>query len=255
MSKRKKLLVGYTGFVGSNLKNQTQFDAYACSSNISTFSGKSFDEVVVAAGDARKWYANLHENEDFAHINSLLDDVTKIKTNKLIHFSTVDVYANKQGSENDLKGNVSKEPYGKHRYYLEKSLADYFDDVTTIRLPGLYGQGLKKNIIFDYLNNKSLEAFNSNSRFQWFNLKNLSEIMTVIDNFSIKEINVCSEPISVRELLYSLGVDIENNDHSNAIVDYDITSIYAEKFSNKKYLYTKLQALDSINTFCSDWNS
>ena len=86
MPKKKKLLVGYTGFVGSNLKNQIQFDAFACSSNISSFSGAGFDEVFVAAGDARKWYANLHEDKDFSHINSLLESVTKIKAKRLIHF-------------------------------------------------------------------------------------------------------------------------------------------------------------------------
>ena len=241
--------------MGSNLKKQIQFDALACSSNISSFSGETFDEVVVAAGDARKWYANLNEDKDFTHINSLLDDVIKIKTKRLIHFSTVDVYANKQGTENDLKDNVTKEPYGKHRYYLESGLAGHFKDVTTIRLPGLYGQGLKKNIIFDFLNQKSLEGFNPNSRFQWFNLNNLSEIMAVINKASIKELNVCSEPISVRELLNYIGADFRANENNYPLVNYDIKSTHAKLFGNNNYLYTKQKALDSIYAFCSDWNS
>ena len=136
--------MGSTGFVGSNLQSIGEFDALASSANISNFSGLHFDEMTIAAGDARKWYANQNADKDLIHIKSLIDGVKKIKADRVIHFSTVDAYANREGAERELAANVSKEPYGNHRYYLEQCLMDLYENVSVIRLPGLFGSGLKK---------------------------------------------------------------------------------------------------------------
>ena len=41
--------------------------------------------------------------------------------------------------------------YGKDRLWLENKVSDSFDSLV-IRLPGLYGKGLKKNFLYDYIN-------------------------------------------------------------------------------------------------------
>ena len=255
MKKLKRLLVGSSGFVGSNLRHQLEFDGLASSANISSFSGEYFDEVIVAAGDARKWYANNHEKEDFKHINTLLHDVTKIKTDRLIHFSTVDVYANKRGSESDLAENICCDPYGKHRFYLEQCLIEHYQNVSTVRLPGLFGSGLKKNIIFDVLTHQSLEGFNPKSTFQWFDLKNLSKILEVINRHAIQEVNICSEPVAVEELLKCLGANTGYKNPCPPIISYAIESIHANKFGNEKYQYSKQETLSYILDFCRNYGN
>ena len=51
-------LIGYTGFVGSNLLRQRPFDACFNSSNIDQIAGRSFDLVVCCGARAEKWKAN-----------------------------------------------------------------------------------------------------------------------------------------------------------------------------------------------------
>jgi hypothetical protein len=48
-----KALIGYTGFVGTTLMKQTQFDDFYRSTNISDIKGKKFD-LVVCAGAPRR---------------------------------------------------------------------------------------------------------------------------------------------------------------------------------------------------------
>ena len=41
--------------------------------------------------------------------------------------------------------------YGRNRYYVEKFVNSHFANCTIIRLPSLFGKGLKKNFIYDLL--------------------------------------------------------------------------------------------------------
>ncbi|MDB4309109.1 hypothetical protein N9913_02245, partial [Porticoccaceae bacterium] len=139
------------------------------------------------------------------------------------------------------------------RYHLEECLIKHYENVSTIRLPALFGTGLKKNVIFDFLNNRPLDGLNANSKFQWFDLDSLSEIIDAVDFHGIRELNVCSYPLSVQELLNYVGVEFNNNCAVSPAVKYDITSIHANKFNNINYLYDKQKTLESIGLFCKNW--
>ena len=47
---------------------------------------------------------------------------------------------------------VSKEAYGKNRYYLEEWVKNNISDYLIVRLPGLFGKNIKKNFIYDLIN-------------------------------------------------------------------------------------------------------
>ncbi|MEG2769570.1 MAG: sugar nucleotide-binding protein, partial [Oscillospiraceae bacterium] len=66
--------------------------------------------------------------------------------------STADVYKTPQNvdentpiDENDLQ------TYGKNRYLLEKWVRENIENHLIVRLPGLFGKGIKKNFLFDML--------------------------------------------------------------------------------------------------------
>jgi hypothetical protein len=61
-------LIGYTGFVGSNLLRQRTFDACFNSSNIDQINGRSFDLVVGCGARAEKWKANADPAADLDNI-------------------------------------------------------------------------------------------------------------------------------------------------------------------------------------------
>jgi nucleoside-diphosphate-sugar epimerase len=246
----KTILIGATGFVGSNLQQQMQFDALLSSKNIGDFKGQNVDLALVAAGDARKWYANQNPEEDHAHIERVIADISAINIKRVLHFSTVDVYASKQGDEAAFAGQVSADAYGGHRYLMEQALKERFTDVTTIRLPGLYGPGLKKNIIFDISQGRELNSFNPDSAFQWFDLLELKRIVDFVERTGLKEVNVCAEPLAVSELLEGLGRELSQVSVAAPLIRYDIRTAHAAAFgADGDYLYSKAQSLARIKAF------
>lgn len=145
-------LIGYTGFVGSNLKNQFNFDELYNSKNIKDIRNKKFDVVVCAGVRAQKWYANQNPHEDMEMINQLINDIKTIKCKKFILISTIDVYKVTDNVDENTKIDINGlHPYGYNRYYLENWVESYFENALIVRLPALFGQGLKKNFIYDII--------------------------------------------------------------------------------------------------------
>lgn len=246
----KTILIGSTGFVGANLQQQMQFDALLSSKNISDFKGKTFDLAIVAAGDARKWYANLYPVEDYKHIQKLISNITAINIKRVLHFSTVDIYSTKLGDEISLSGHISADAYGGNRQLMEVALKERYDNVTTIRLPGLHGPGLKKNIIFDISQGRDLKGFNGDSTFQWFDLLDLKSIIEFVERTKLKELNVCSEPLTVAELIANFGIDLAEVSATAPLTCYDIRTVHAKAFGSEGYyLYSKAQSLAKIKAF------
>ena len=64
-------LIGYTGFVGSNLLRQRAFDATYNSKNIGDIAGREFELLVCAGAPAAKWLANSKPDEDAANLDRL----------------------------------------------------------------------------------------------------------------------------------------------------------------------------------------
>src|SRR5690606_4346903 len=91
-------------------------------------------------------------------------------------------------------------PYGRNRLRLELAVRDRFPDVTILRLPGLFGQGLKKNIIFDLMNHNQVDRVHAEAVFQFYNLDHLSHDVERARAEGIVVLNVATEPISVREV-------------------------------------------------------
>lgn len=249
----KKLLIGYTGFVGQNLLKQLHYDDFANSINIKEFIGRDYDEITIAAGDARKWIANQDEEKDYQHIKQLFNDIKSINTKRIIFFSTVDVYNKKIGNEDDLKDNIAIEPYGKNRYLLEAMIKTLPSEIYIIRIPGLFGKGLKKNLIFDILNRRDLSSFNLESKFQWFYLDNLKRIIHFALSCDIKELNVSTEPISVKDVVELLDYKMLGECRGSVLVNYNLQSKYSNMFSGRQYFYSKDEVCQQLLKFKKDF--
>ena len=98
----KTALIGYTGFVGSNLHLDYEFADVYNSKNINDIIDKEYDCIICAGITAQKWYANLHPNEDLEQINSLLNILKSVKTNLFILISTIDIYNINDNNKNNV---------------------------------------------------------------------------------------------------------------------------------------------------------
>lgn len=146
-------LVGYTGFVGSNLAESFKFDNMYNSKNISDAFGTKPDILIYSGVRAEKFLANTNPEKDLEIIENAFSNINKINPKKVILISTIDVYKNpinvNENSEIDTKGLL---PYGLNRYKLEKMIEENFENHLIVRLPALYGKNIKKNFIYDLIN-------------------------------------------------------------------------------------------------------
>lgn len=149
----KTALVGYTGFVGSNLDKSYSFTDLFNSKNINNISDNTYDIVVYAGVTGTKYLANLYPQEDRKHIEDTILNLKNITTKKLVLISTVDVYPNPVGYDELYNiDSTYNHTYGKNRLYLEKWVKEHINDYAIIRIPALYGDNLKKNFIYDIIN-------------------------------------------------------------------------------------------------------
>lgn len=148
-----KALVGYTGFVGSNLYAAGDFDAVYNSKNIEEAFGTEPELLVYAGLRAEKYLANNAPERDMELIYQAEENISKIKPKKLVLISTIDVFKVPNGVDETTKiDTVELHPYGYDRYQLEVWVRKNYPDALIIRLPGLFGKNIKKNFIYDYIN-------------------------------------------------------------------------------------------------------
>lgn len=148
-----KALVGYTGFVGSNLYAAGDFDAVYNSKNIEEAFGTEPDLLVYAGLRAEKYLANNAPEKDMELIYQAEENISKIKPKKLVLISTIDVFKVPNGVDEATQiDTVDLHPYGYDRYQLEIWVRENYPDALIIRLPGLFGKNIKKNFIYDYIN-------------------------------------------------------------------------------------------------------
>lgn len=146
-------IIGHSGFVGRNLTQQHNFSGQFNSRNIDESAGAEFDTLVCAAAPGSMFEANNFPERDQAHIEALCQKLSAIKAQRLILISSIAVLADLAGKDLETTEAFQKDlAYGRHRRMLEAFCEDHFDDALILRLPALFGTGLKKNFLFDLLN-------------------------------------------------------------------------------------------------------
>ncbi len=147
-----KVLVGHTGFVGSNLYKEGRFDAVYHSKNIEQAYGTKPDLLVYAGIRAEKYLADHAPENDRAQILAAQRNIEKIGPKKLVLISTIDVFKTaKNVDENAAITVEGLRPYGANRYQMELWVREKYPDALIIRLPGLFGKNIKKNFIYDFI--------------------------------------------------------------------------------------------------------
>ncbi|MCY7320477.1 MAG: hypothetical protein LH660_01405 [Phormidesmis sp. CAN_BIN36] len=119
-----------------------------------------------------------------------------------------------------------------------------------IRLPGLFGSGLKKNVIFDLLNLNQLEKIQGHSQFQWYGLPRLwADIQVILEN-DVRLIVMATEPVSTQMIQAQFFPDLEIGADASAPVFYDIHTRHAHLFGGHSgYTLSQAQILNDIGQF------
>lgn len=248
----KTALIGHTGFVGSNLTKQYKFTDLYNSKNIKTIERKKYDLIVSAGATADRNVANKNPKADWKGIKKLLNSLSTVKAKQFVLISTIDVYPNKVGANEDtqIKLKDLTQDYGKNRYKMERFVKKNFSNNIIVRCPNLYGINLKKNFLYDLIHNTGLEQRHSDSLLQFYNLDNLWKDIQKIINNKIKLINLSVEPLTCEEIAYhTLRIKFQNLTKEPPMF-LDFKSKYDYLWGEKDgYLYHKKKTLKELKQF------
>lgn len=244
-------LIGHSGFVGTTLKKQHYFDSLYRSTNIQEIENQEFELLVCAGVSAKKWLANKDPASDLLAIKNLINELSKVRCNRFILISTVDVFLDPIGvDEKSIIETTGLHPYGTHRRELEKFIEHQFPSNIIVRLPGLVGPGLKKNIIYDIHNENDLLKVDSRSVFQFYPMVNLWYDLERLMQIGLNLVHLTAEPISVREISRDgFGYSFENYAQDQPQT-YDFQTLYATQFGGTgRYTYSKRETLQAVRDY------
>ncbi|MBT9371467.1 hypothetical protein [Rhizobium sp. CSW-27] len=146
-------LIGHTGFVGGAISRQHAFDHLFNSKNIASAREQDFSLVACAAAPGSMFEANRFPDRDAARVDALIDILSTISADRFILLSSIAVLASfDKGLDEETDDYQLDLAYGRNRRRLEAFCAEHFNNCLIVRLPALFGEGLKKNFIFDILN-------------------------------------------------------------------------------------------------------
>ena len=250
---KNNALIGFSGFVGSTLLKQLVFSSLSLyrSTNIQEIDSQEFNFVLCAGAPAQKWIANKCPDEDKKNILSLIHHLKTIKCDTFVLISTVDVFKRPIGvDEATLVDEEGLHAYGFHRRLLEKFVQDHFSKHLIVRIPGLVGPGLRKNVIFDFLNGNNLLSIESRGVFQFYPMVNLwPDIQTALQE-GLQLIHLTAEPMSVADIsLQGFGRPFIQELRSEP-ARYDMQTLHAELFgSHGKYQYRMRETIQAIRSY------
>ena len=244
-------LIGFSGFVGQTLLKQRAFEKLYRSTNIAEVDSECFETVVCCGAPAQKWLANLNPEQDRRNIETLISHLQTIQCKTFVLISTVDVFTQALGVDEDSPvDEAGLDAYGLNRRLLEKFVERQFSHHLIVRLPGLVGPGLRKNVIYDFLTNNNIQDIDSRGVFQFYPMVNLwYDIETALEA-GLKLVHLNAAPISVSVVAWQgFGTDFDNR-LGKTPASYDMQTKYAALFgASGHYLYSVRETLQAVRAY------
>ncbi len=253
-------LIGYTGFVGSNIERMAQksgfrFSDHYNSQNIGDIKDKKYDLVVSAGTKGVRYLANQNPGADWQGIKNLLDNLVRVAIGHLVLVSTVDVYPNPSGALEDtpIDENDLTQAYGRNRYKMERFMVEHFPSVTVLRCPQLYGPGLKKNFIYDLIHLNALDWTHKDTSLQFYNMGRFWHDLQVILQAGIPLMNLAVEPLTASDIAREAAdMDFETVTQNPPLV-FDMRTRFGHLFgSQDDYIYHRDEILADIKRFIEE---
>ncbi|WP_313684051.1 pyridine nucleotide transhydrogenase [Pantoea sp.] len=235
---------------------QRQFDSLYRSTNIDEIVGQTFDTVVCAGAPAQKWLANKDPAEDLQKIEALIEKLKTVTCRQFILISTVDVFKDPVNVDEATPiDTTGLHAYGLHRYYLEQFVSQHFPDALIVRLPGLVGPGLKKNIIYDFLHENNVAQIESRGVFQFYPMINLWYDIEIALQHKLKLLHLTAAPVSVADVAkHGFGFEFTNHVQDKP-GNYSMKSRYSHLFtSDADYQYNRRESLMAVRAYAQSEN-
>jgi nucleoside-diphosphate-sugar epimerase len=238
----RRALVGWTGFIGGALAASVRPVEKFRSTDIELLASADVDEVVCAGAPAEKWRANADPEADWAGLTRLIDALDASRATSCVLISTVDVHGDSRGVDESTPADTTQEQaYGRHRARLEEFVRGRFADVLVVRLPGMFGPGLKKNLVYDLVHQPEARFAHEASTFQFYDVRDLWGHVLLARDAGLPVVNLATEPVGAARLAQEcFGVEYTCDDRP--AVHYDLRTRYARELAGRDGPYLRSSA-------------
>lgn len=211
------LIIGAEGFVGSALLRAARARGWQVTpgtrENLATLTGRRFDLVVNANGNARKYLARADPAFDYqATVQSVQDSLRAFFCDRYLLISSVDVYPTPDRSAT-TRERVAIAPeqldsYGRHKLLAEHAVIEHARSWLIVRLAQMLGPGLSKGPIFDLLHGRPLWV-DPDSRYPFLHVDKVATVaLALAMDHPNRRFNLCGRSTaSLREAIDRLGLD------------------------------------------------
>lgn len=211
------------GLVGKQVTQIVNPNHIFDSSNIQDLRKNEWDTIYCAAPSGNRIWTQKNPNEDKRNVYQIISKCTDIKFRRFVLLSTGDTQIKPDSI------------YGSNRLQLENWVKN-LPVSSIIRLPSLIHVSITKNILYDIKHNCWLDKINPNNKLQWFNLNLLEKWI----NTTECEVNVCSEPIQVHDIIKEFAPQILHK------LDY---ALNGDIYDLKPYSYTREEIFTNMKDY------
>lgn len=157
--------------------------------NYHTHVGSSFDIVINANGNSKRFWANSHPVEDFvASTGSVYKSIFDFTYDVYVYISSSDVYEDHSSpryTEEDASIAPYKlTPYGLHKYLSELVIRKHVNNYLILRSSMILGSNLMKGPMYDAIHHEPL-FITRDSRLQMITTKYIADIISILINKKI----------------------------------------------------------------------
>jgi nucleoside-diphosphate-sugar epimerase len=237
------LIIGASGFIGSNLARELPSATHVSRQDLKSGNFFTGSRLFIAAPSASKWLVNQEPASDLQNIETLFKYVkTYIETVEIILISTIDVYEDPRAANEDSP-TLNSLNYGGNRKILEDLLGTLASNLRVARFGGLFGQGLKKNILFDLhnLRYEELIKYNAESLFQYLSVER--SIRYLLES-NEPLVNVVGPPLRVKDM----AANRDFFSDTAPLIEYNVSSVHLEG----GYLIDRESAILDIESFLGE---
>jgi hypothetical protein len=248
-----KILIGNTGLIGQTLKEKINFDFEYNSKTIRDYSPPNGCDLYLSCLPSTKWMVNKDTKTDIETVIGIIKSIGNMTYKNIYLISTIDVYENSPiGSDEEFDPVFKNFSYGSNRYLFEKMVVKHlnYENVKIFRLPALFSKNIKKNILYDLVNNNNVHMVNKNSSFQWYNLNDLVNDINFYEEKYPNDIiiNLFTEPLDSKEIINLFPEHKEKVSYLDNRIKYD----YKTKYSSTGYIKTKEIILTQIKNLINE---